>query len=648
VTGDTRLLPDALAVLAAHRPGHPGEPLDLALDQIEDTLADPQFTTWPETTRAYVWLLAGIAATFRHQSSRSRPDDLDRAVRWLRLAATPDTEYAHQAAVNLAAALTDRHERDRQAADLDLDEALRRLPPAIEEIRRSGGRTDIGLAVLGRARFTRWRVRHEPGDLAAAISAYREATAHPRTDTVLRAEHLNGLALALYADGCLEEAAETFTEVRDLTDWPADARRISTTNLAALRRDQYRDGDGPACLTAAEDLFREAYDHLKPAGGEQFAAAAENLGAVLIHQYRRTGLVEHLRQATRHLHEATAAYEPGSSGWATATACFAVVLIEIYERTARISVIDHAIAVYRHLLDDPATRTAERCQALGVCLMRRYTHTDRLDDLDAALRLLAEAAAALTGPADRADRAGALNSEANGWALRFIETGDRADSDRAVDRAEKAVACAAPGSADAAVYRSNLGAVLLRRFEHLGERPALDRALSEQRAALADLRRQPASPTMTLAALADSLAARALISPDENAVREASSAFRAAVEAAERNVPAHAVAVAERWGKWAAKRSDWTEAVEAYRRGLHALQAVVSTQEGRKHKESWLRQARTVPIEGAAAMLRAGSARLAVTALEQGRGVLLSENLPPWGRPTADSHGWHSPRCRAG
>jgi tetratricopeptide (TPR) repeat protein len=629
--GDTRLLPDALTILARHRPGDPGEPLDRALDEIEDTLADPQFAAWDDDTKAYVWLLAGVAATFRNQSDRSRPDDLDRAVRWLRPAAGPDTRYAHQARVNLASALTDRYERHRRPADID--EAFRLLPPALERIRESGNRMDIGLAILGRAAYARWEVHHEPDDLAAAIGAYREAIACPEPDAGQRAGYLNGLALALRADGRLREAADLFTEVRDLTDWPAAARRISTTNLAALRRDEYRAGAGTACLTEAENLYREAYDRLEPAGDHQFAAVAENLGVVLIHQYRRTGLVDHLQHAARHFQEAAAAHEPGSSGRATATAGFAVVLIEIYERTARIAVIDRAIAIYRHLVDDPATRTAGRCQALGVCLMRRFTHTDRRNDLEAALRLLAEAADGFSGPFDQADRAGALSSEANAWALRFLETGDRDDSDQAVDRAEKAIACAAPGSAEAAVYRSNLGAILLRRSEVLGERAALDRALSEQRAALADLRRQPVPPTITLAALADSLAARALAEPDENAVREASSVFREAVEAARRNVPAQAIAVAERWGKWAARRSDWAEAVEAYGLGLRALNAVVSTQQGRRHKESWLRQARTVPVEGAVAMIRAGSARLAVTALEQGRGVLLSENLPPWGRP---------------
>src|SRR5690349_7354225 len=111
---DTQLLAGALAVLGRHRVGAPGEPLDEALVQIEETLADAEFASWDNGTKAYVWLLAGIAATFRHRSDRSAVDDLDRGVQWLRLAAEvtgAGSFTTHAAAVNLASALNSRYER---------------------------------------------------------------------------------------------------------------------------------------------------------------------------------------------------------------------------------------------------------------------------------------------------------------------------------------------------------------------------------------------------------------------------------------------------------------------------------------------------------------------------------------------------------
>jgi tetratricopeptide (TPR) repeat protein len=624
---DTRLLSGALAILGRHRPGSPGAPLDRALAEIEQTLADPEFAAWDQDTKAYVWLLAGAAATFRSRTDRSSPDDLDRAVGWLKLAgeaASDGSIDAHMARVNLAAALVDRYERDKDSSDVEW--GLRLLPPALDGLRAAGAPLHVGLHLLGLAKYARWEVGRDPGDLAGAINAYRDAIASPRADSEQRAGYLNSLGFALQASGQMTEASDTYDQARGLVAWPSVARRDSTINIAAMLLSGYRDRAEPALLAACLDLYEEAYEQLKATRTRQFGTVADNLGVALVHQYRLTGQVDHLQRAAALFEEAAGVHPTGSREWVTAISGFALVLTETYDRTARITMLDYAITMYEWLVDQPMTRTAERCQGLGVCLVKRFVHADSRFDLERGLRLLGEAASGMTVPADRA---AALNSEANAWELRFVETHDPSDSDRATALVEEAVAGTPPGSTDAAIFRCNLGNMLLRRFEILGERAALDRAVAVQRAALAGVRAHSAPPAVALAALADSLAARAIADPSDTAVREATAAFRDAVEANRQSVPAQALAAAERWGRWAAARSAWAEAVEAYEHGLHALRAVVSTQEGRRHKETWLWQARTVPVDGAVAMLRAGATRRAVTALEQGRAVLLSESLPP-------------------
>ncbi|MET7399754.1 hypothetical protein ABZS66_40355 [Dactylosporangium sp. NPDC005572] len=79
---------------------------------------------------------------------------------------------------------------------------------------------------------------------------------------------------------------------------------------------------------------------------------------------------------------------------------FALVLTEAYERTARIAVLDRAIVMYEWLVDQPATRSAGRCQALGVCLVKRFGYAYGRFDLERALPLLAEVADGMTASAD--------------------------------------------------------------------------------------------------------------------------------------------------------------------------------------------------------------------------------------------------------
>lgn len=68
-------------------------------------------------------------------------------------------------------------------------------------------------------------------------------------------------------------------------------------------------------------------------------------------------------------------------------------------------------------------------------------------------------------------------------------------------------------------------------------------------------------------------------------------------------------------------------AVEAYDYGLNVLDRLYRTQLGRRHKEAWLREAQRVPVRAAYARAEQGNLEAAVTVLEQGRALLLSEAL---------------------
>jgi hypothetical protein len=87
------------------------------------------------------------------------------------------------------------------------------------------------------------------------------------------------------------------------------------------------------------------------------------------------------------------------------------------------------------------------------------------------------------------------------------------------------------------------------------------------------------------------------------------------------------VAAADNWIRWAGRRSAWREASEADTYLLRAAQALHRAQTARHHQEAWLRASKGLAHEGAYALARQGRAEAAAVRLEQGRAVLLSEEL---------------------
>jgi hypothetical protein len=88
-----------------------------------------------------------------------------------------------------------------------------------------------------------------------------------------------------------------------------------------------------------------------------------------------------------------------------------------------------------------------------------------------------------------------------------------------------------------------------------------------------------------------------------------------------------ALHAADNWGRWAAARTAWPEAAEAYEFGLSAVRRGFGRQLSRPDKETWLRLTANLPSRAAVALLAAGSAKDAVTALDAGRALLLREAL---------------------
>ena len=120
--------------------------------------------------------------------------------------------------------------------------------------------------------------------------------------------------------------------------------------------------------------------------------------------------------------------------------------------------------------------------AQGARALRKYHHTGRPDDLDAAVAAFRSAlSAAPPGYPHRALYQSDLGNSLHG---RFELTGDRGDLDAAVDAWQQAVTLTLPGDPDLARRLFRLGNIRQIRFELAGDRADLEAAIdAAQRAA---------------------------------------------------------------------------------------------------------------------------------------------------------------------
>ncbi len=436
----------------------------------------------------------------------------------------------------------------------------------------------------------------------------------------------NSLGLSLRAKGrstgqaeLLRAADATF---RAAIDAAPDATDVTAPmlNLAAVLQDRAEAENDAALLREAVDIYRKVLPHL---GTARQARATTNAATAMVDLYRYTLHRQFLTDAIQDL-RASAATLPDEHTRRVALANLGAALHEMYDSTGQISVLDQAIIVQQQLLDRPGEWLPERLLNLGVSLLARFRRRRATSDLDQAITLFEEVYRSAASPIERAS---ALNSQANGLSLRHDLTGSLADVDQSISLREQAIAVALSGSIDLALYRANLGVDLLKRFELSGAGADLDRAIDEQRRALRDAPAGSADGPRLLAGLADSLARRSDLGSDGEDAAETHATYRRVVEQGVDVLPEQALAAALRWGGWAAKLEQWSEAATTYRFGLAALTRQIARQEQRSDKESWLGDAAGLPASAAVAHTRVGDLAGAVTMLDSGRAMLLTDAL---------------------
>lgn len=600
---------------------------------VERLVARPGFGDLDGAARGLVWTLGAAALTWHARTAQAAPDDLDRAIEWSGNAVNAwpagDPNLA-RARSNLATALTDRYERDSEPGDLD--RALTLFADALRDMRSRGDRLDVILHSYGCCFYEHATAPGGGGvaDFNRAIALFEEALRQPDPDAEERAGYLNSLGLSLRRKGLaladptmLAQSSQAYAEARGGAARGGETWLAASINGAGVLYDRAEADNEVDLLRQAVDIYREVLGLLDPADERRQVLVTTNLATGLIDLYRYSRDRNLLDQAARDLRANAERLSDGPVRH-TVLANLAAALHEMFDYTGRLALLDEAIAVQELLVGSPSTAKPERILNLGVSLLARFRRRRSVDDLDRAIDLFVDTARTT---ASAVERASALNSHANALSVRFDDSQALMDIEACIALREEAVRTVAAGSIEHALYLANLGVDLLKRYELTGDRDDLRRAIDGQRQALRAAEGRWSDQPRFLAGLADSLAREAERTNRPDDVADARDTYRRAVELARVSLPEQALGAAMRWGGWESRRSAWAEAVEAYDLGLAALRKLVADQDLRGDKESWLIDAQGLPAAASLASVRAGQLRRAVTALEDGRAMLLAEAL---------------------
>jgi len=277
------------------------------------------------------------------------------------------------------------------------------------------------------------------------------------------------------------------------------------------------------------------------------------------------------------------------------------------------------------LLPAGAPDRASGVSDVGIGLQDLFDRTDDVHLLEKAIEMYEDALAQT--PPSSPSQSRLLTNLGNGLEARYLRDGRIEDLERAVGARQEALRNSEPDSPLLAARLSNLGATLILRYHHRDDPRDLALAIDAHQRAVAVT--APGSPQQAgnLNNLAGALEARYRRTHMLRDLVDGIDAYRQACAQGLGTQAESGLIAARNWGHWASDRKQWAEAVEAYGYALDELDRLYRLQFGRPHKEAWLREAQGLTARAAHAHAERGNLEKAVTVLEHGRALLLSETL---------------------
>ena len=265
---------------------------------------------------------------------------------------------------------------------------------------------------------------------------------------------------------------------------PASVAAAEANDYGADLYEEYRRTGNLQTLQRAITAFREAVD-ATPVGHPGRDLMLSNLGKTLLWRFRHTGQLADLDQAITACREAADATPATHPGRPVVLSNLGAILRSRFARTGQAADLDQAISLAREAADATPADYPERFAVLtnlGAALSVRFGRTGQLADLDQAITASREAIDAT--PASNPGRPLMLSNLGNALRIRFERTGQEADLDQAITVGREAVDGAPVGHPDRVIYLNNAGIALRMRFRRAGQQADLDQAITLLREAV--------------------------------------------------------------------------------------------------------------------------------------------------------------------
>jgi CHAT domain-containing protein len=519
------------------------------------------------------------------------------------------------------------YERYRSASDArDLDRAIlciQEARTAVDLLPATQGALDFELAVYLHARHL---LRSGGADLDQSILlAQRAATLITEVEDRARVLNTIGILLAAHYErtGRLDElnrCIDTLEEAVALLPATSQQRSVLLNNLAGTLWQRYeRTGDGA-------DLERASA--LQPQLGQQansvdtFLAANRAFARGIA--WESDGDLEDLDRAIQGVEEAMRR-APGDE---TPIEQLSALVLLRFGAGGRLEDVDRTIGSLERAcarLSPSSLAWARLGHILATLQAARFELTKQPADLDRAIWLHEQALPAF--PEGGIHWAPALGALASALWRRVEVTHSRADLDRAITLYEHAAAVMAPDAPDRMVLLANLGGCLWDRYLLSGRERDLARSERLLRDVIEGMPTSSPRRVTAMGNLAELLRDRHRHSARPADLAEGTDLFRVVCRRGIEVAAATTLGCAQTWGAWASERRCWEEAAEAYGYGWRALWNLFRIQLLRHSKELSLGLAKDIATDRARALVHAGRLPEAVTTIEHGRALLLTETL---------------------
>jgi tetratricopeptide (TPR) repeat protein len=406
-------------------------------------------------------------------------------------------------------------------------------------------------------------------------------------------------------------------------DDPSHARYVA--NLGSTRFVRFNHTGDIVDLNAAIELLREAINYLSSGTRAQEAAGIQsNLSAALQARFERLSQIANLDDAIRCAGHAVDLTERGDSGAGKYLTNLSTALLRRFEYSGEQADLDAAInnakASLELVSNDPLQRAVAQAN-LGTMLGTRFRHKGSPADLDAGIAYL-RAGVADTPPhhPNRATYQSNLSGLLN---KRFKRDGSHADFKDDATPGQWLVDLTGIDHPDRGRHLTNQANRLIDSFERTGDPLELDRAIDIHREAVAVTQIDRYYRVTVLSNLGSALDTRYNSRHIRRDAEEAMAVYREAADTAD-GAPLIRIKAARRCGQIATKLADWEQAIGAMTTAVRLLPQLASREQTREDQEYWLSEVDGLASEAAACALEAGDTALAVSLLEQSRGLLFS------------------------